>query len=229
MWWLKWWVPWWGSQMTTAFVNPLVPIIWLRNWKSQPPSKTLSRSLKTGGSLIVSRWMQPKLIISKGQLQKCTTSSITVNGEKVERSTSIKFLGTINDELPSLRQHIVMKRQKASYGLQKIRLIRPSLTVEACKQVVHGLVLSHLDFCNGICMGLRKTDIQKMPRIQNTAAKLILNQARSESSTEALKALHWLPIQSLIDFKILIIVHKCLHGHGPAYLQRLLVLKEQSS
>ncbi len=122
-----------------------------------------------------------------------------------------------------------MKCQKASYGLHKIRLIRPSLTMEACKQVVYDLVLSHIDFCNGIYMGLPRADIKKMQRIQNTAAKLILNQSQSESSTEALKALHWLLMQSRVDFKILTIMHKCLHGHGPAYLQRLLVMKEQSS
>ena len=37
--------------------------------------------------------------------------------------------------------------------------------------------------------------------------------------------LHWLPIRSRIDFKLGLLVHKCLHGIAPAYLREMLVLK----
>ena len=89
-------------------------------------------------------------------------------------------------------------------------------------------MLSQLDYCNAIYMGLPKKDIIKMQRIQNSAAKLILNCKKSESSTEALQARHWLPIEARIKFKVLTITHKCLHGQAPVYLQNLLILKQGS-
>ena len=43
------------------------------------------------------------------------------------------------------------------------------------------------------------------------------------SSTDSLQTLHWLPIRSWIDFKIAVLVYKCLHGEAPDYLQNLLI------
>ena len=106
--------------------------------------------------------------------------------------------------------------------------MRNSLTVEACKQVVYGLVLSHLDFCHSIYVGLPKIDIKRMQRIQNAAANLVLICNKYESSTEALKRLHWLPIKFRILFKVLTLVHKCLYNQAPSYLPKVLQLNEKS-
>jgi hypothetical protein len=165
---------------------------------------------------------------SKTQLQKCTSKHMNVSGDTLERSSEIKYLGVTLDQNLTLKRHIALKCQKASYNLHNIRLIRNSLNKEACKQVVHGLVLSHLDYCNSIFMGLSKGDIMKMQRIQNAAAKLILNLKKSESSTVALKTLHWLPIASRIQFKVLTITHKCIHGQAPGYLTYLLKLRQNT-
>ena len=34
--------------------------------------------------------------------------------------------------------------------------------------------------------------------------------------------LHWLPIKSRIDYKILTLTHKCVHGEAPKYLTDLI-------
>ena len=54
-------------------------------------------------------------------------------------------------------------------------------------------------------------------------AKLALNRKRSDSATEALKELHWIPIRLRITFKLLMVVHRCLHGDAPKYLKDLLI------
>ena len=41
-------------------------------------------------------------------------------------------------------------------------------------------------------------------------------------ATPLLKDLHWLPIKSRIQFKILLLVFKSIHGEGPAYLASML-------
>ena len=40
--------------------------------------------------------------------------------------------------------------------------------------------------------------------------------------TPVLKELHWLPVRKRIDFKILLLAYKCLHGTAPSYLRELL-------
>ena len=92
-----------------------------------------------------------------------------------------------------------------------------------------GLVMSHLDYVNSAFIGLPASDINKMQRVQNAAAKLVLNLNRMDSSTEALKKLHWLPIKFRIQFKILLLVYKCLNGLAALYLMELLELKSTTS
>ena len=45
-----------------------------------------------------------------------------------------------------------------------------------------------------------------------------------DSSSECLLALHWLPIRSRINHKILTLVQNCIMGSAPEYLQNLLVV-----
>ncbi len=46
--------------------------------------------------------------------------------------------------------------------------------------------------------------------------------SRYDSSTSALKALHWLPIHLQIRYKTLTLVFRCIHGLAPQYLRDLI-------
>ena len=101
----------------------------------------------------------------------------------------------------------------------KIREIRQYLSPDACHTLILGLVISHLDYANGLLCNSPKSTIQTYQRIQNMCAKLILSRSKYDSSTEALKELHWLPIQARVDYKILSLMHQCTHGAAPEYLK----------
>ena len=87
---------------------------------------------------------------ARAQLAKTNISSIDVAGDVVDRSMVVKYLGVHLDEQLKLDKHITEKCKKATYNLYNIRKIWNSLTISACKTLVQGLVLSHLDLskCN---------------------------------------------------------------------------------
>ena len=66
-------------------------------------------------------------------------------------------------------------------------------------------------------------DIKCMQLVQNIAAKLVLGKSKSNSSSQCLHELHWLPIKQRIQYKILCLVHRCLDCKAQQYLQDLLV------
>ena len=107
-------------------------------------------------------------------------------------------------------------------NLLKIKAARKNLTRTACNKLVVALVLSHLDYANGILGGLPKSSLDKMQVVQNMAAKITLGRGKYDSATSCLVQLHWLPIKFRIDYKIISIVHKCLHGEAPPYLTRMI-------
>ena len=97
------------------------------------------------------------------------------------------------------------------------------LNMEACKTLGQELVISHLDYSNAILAGLLENTIKKLHRVQNIAAKIILNRDRRTSVTECLKQLNWLEmVRDRIRHKTLTLVHKCLMGNAPMYVQDLL-------
>ena len=53
-----------------------------------------------------------------------------------------------------------------------------------------------------------KSQIVKLQRVQNAAARLAMNIGKYSHVTQALQDLHWLPVHAGIDFKILILVFK---------------------
>ena len=156
------------------------------------------------------------------QLGKCITNSINVNNEIVGRATSTKYLGAYLDSKLDFKLHIQIKCKTAMLNLLKIKAARKNLTRTACNKLVVALVLSHLDYANSILGGLPKSSINKMQAVQNMAAKITLGRGKYDSATNCLVQLHWLPIKYRIDYKIISIVHKCLHEEAPPSLTRMI-------
>ncbi len=64
---------------------------------------------------------------------------------------------------------------------------------------------------------------------ENFAMITTCNVSRFDHITPTLKDLHWLPVKFRIDFKILLIVFKALHGLAPDYISELITIKPPSS
>ena len=114
----------------------------------------------------------------------------------------------------SLPAHAASKRQ-CLFQLHHIGRIRRHLTVDSVKILVYTLVLSRLDYCNSLFVGLLKKDIYHLQVIQNAAARLIFRKKPSDDATVLLKKLHGLPISQRIDYKLIVLTYPCLHGQAP--------------
>ena len=70
--------------------------------------------------------------------------------------------------------------------------------------------------------GLPKYLIQRLQAVQNCAACLVTCKPRNARATPILRELHWLPVESRIIFKILLLVYKSLNNLAPANINSLL-------
>ena len=165
----------------------------------------------------------------RAQLSKCKIKTFNADGDTVELSTSVRCLGAFLDSNLQMGLHVKTKSRIAMSNLMKIRNIRTFLTRDACETLVIGLVISHLDYCNGILLEVTETCIKPFQRIQAIAAKVVLLRSKYSSTREALKTLHWLPIRSRVQFKILTIMYKITNGTAPSYLSNLVTLRPRSS
>ena len=160
---------------------------------------------------------------SRQQLLKCKTREMELDGNLISMSQYVRYLGGGLDSTLSFKKHINKAAGVAMANFFRIRGIRKYLNRDACQTLLLGLCISHLDYANAILYGLPDVDINKLQCIQTMCAKLVLNHKKSDSATEALKELHWIPIRLRVTFKLLMVVHRCLHGDAPKYLKDLLI------
>ena len=161
---------------------------------------------------------------SKPQLKKCKVESLKVSDDLIPRADTIRYLGVYMDTQLNYKHHITKKCRAAMLNYFKIRSIRPLLDVPTTACLCLSLCISCLDYCNSVFYRLPDTTLNRFQRIQNMCARLTLRRGRRDSITECLKELHWLPIKQRIQYKILILTHKCVNKIGPKYLQDLIHL-----
>ena len=73
--------------------------------------------------------------------------------------------------------------------------------------------------------GLPQCQILKLQRVQNAAARIALDLSKFCYITPALRQLHWLPVIKRIQFKILLLTFKAIHGLSPPYIRELITVK----
>ena len=106
----------------------------------------------------------------------------------------------------------------ASRNLFNLRKLRRHLSRESMEILVDGLVMSHLDYSNGVLGLLPNASFKTYVKVQSMAAKTILERNKYDSVREAMMELHWLLIRERINYKIIMWVFKCQHNLAPQYL-----------
>ena len=80
-------------------------------------------------------------------------------------------------------------------------------------------ICCRIDYCNSLFVGLPKVRLSSLQSVLNSAARLIARLPHlSHISSYMTDVLHWLPIASRVQFKILLLVSKSQHGLAPKYL-----------
>lgn len=162
-------------------------------------------------------------VTARTRLTELDDEPVVVDGLAIQPSASVRNLGVILDRSMSMEQQIDATRRNAYYYLRMIRRVRHCLDLAATKLLVHGLVISRLDYGNSLLYGLPDGLLQKLQRVQNAAARLVLQAGRSSrSSRSLLRELNWLPIRERIVYKVAAVTHRCIYGDGPGYLRDLL-------
>ena len=64
--------------------------------------------------------------------------------------------------------------------------------------------------------------IKKLQRVQNNAARIVLEARRRSHASPLLRTLHWLPVQQRTDYKVALLTFNVHSISTPSYLRRLI-------
>ena len=100
------------------------------------------------------------------QLGKSISNSINFEDIHSKQADSVKNLGVEMNKHLNYQKHIVNKCNKMHWNLSKIRNLRLHLSVKNATQLVLSLVVSHIDFSNGLLTGLPNKSYKILQHVQ---------------------------------------------------------------
>ena len=148
---------------------------------------------------------------------------VTLDGIALASSATVRNLGVIFDQDMSFNSHIKQISRTAFFHLSNIAEIRHILCQKDAEKLVHAFVTSRLDYCNSLLSGCSNKSLKTLQLIQNAAARLLTRTRKRDHISPVLASLHWLPVKSRIEFKILLLTYKAVNGQAPSYLKELIV------
>ena len=116
----------------------------------------------------------------------------------------------------------------AFYYLYNIRHIRKYLSKKCTKKPVHAFVTIRVDYCNSVLYGAPKYQTNKLQRVLNASARLIFCESKFYHISPLLQELHWLPVRTRIEYKIILITLAAIYGLAPTYLMKLINVQQPS-
>ena len=161
------------------------------------------------------------IIGTERQLSRVSVDKIKIGQAEVSPVSSVRNLGAWFDSHLDMSTHVTKACASAFYYLYNIRHIRKYLSHESTERLVHAFITSRLDYCNGLLYGAPEYQIKKLQRVMNASARLVYRAPKYCLITPLLRELHWLPVRLRVDFKILLVTLKVLHGVAPIYLKDL--------
>ena len=102
------------------------------------------------------------------------------------------------------------------FTLRNISRIRKYIPQDTSVVLVKSLVMSRLDYSNGLFYGLPQCTVSGLQAVQIFAARIITQERLRDhdSMSRALLGLHWLPVDKRIEYKLLLYTYKALHDRG---------------
>ena len=179
-------------------------------------------------------WMSQnklKLNNDKTEVLLCSTSTklsqvqignVVLAGADIKISTKAKNLGVYIDKTLSMDTQVDNIVRSMYFEIRNISRLKSFLDTESVKKLVVSLVLSRLDYCNSLLVGITAEKLTKLQRAQNSAARLVLEASKQESSTNMLITLHWLPVRARIEYKIATICFRVFNNTAPSYINDIL-------
>jgi len=145
-------------------------------------------------------------------------SGLQIGADVIAPSAAVRDLGIYLDADVSMTTHVSRVVSGCFAVLRQLRSIRQSVTRQVFVSLVVSLVLSRLDYGNATLAGITDKLFGRLQSVLNAAARLINASSRTVHVTPLLHDLHWLRFPERVDYKLAVLVYRCLNGLAPSYL-----------
>ena len=153
---------------------------------------------------------------------KLSMPHIELGNTVVPISTVAKNIGVFFDDALGMNNHVQHVCSVAYFHLHCIGRIRNLLERKTTEIMIHTYMTYHRDNRSCLLYGITDHLVTRLRRVRDAAARLIIRTKKHDHITAVLLDLHWLPIKQRVEYKLLLLTCRSLHGLFASYLTGLL-------
>ena len=113
------------------------------------------------------------LLVQQVPTANSRTRELSLGECKLSPAESARNPGVMFDKHMNIERQVTSICKSTSYHLRNIGTIRHVLTESSCTQLIHSLIYSCFDYCNGLLNGILDGQIKRFQRLQNNAARIV--------------------------------------------------------
>ena len=137
--------------------------------------------------------------------------TVLVNGNRIKRQSSSKFLGVILDECLNFKEHVCHLSCKLSKYVPLLYKVRPSLDSKCLKMLYYSLVQSNLLYCISAWGGCKNNALNPLVVVQKRIVRVICNVPPLRSSESLFRNEYILKVKELYLYMVCNFVFKSLY------------------
>ena len=146
-------------------------------------------------------------------------ATIKFGDSEIQPSSVAKNLGVYLDQYMTFEKHVDEIHKKTMSSLIYLNRVKNQVTPEVRVIMVHSLALSYLNYCPNIWGTACKSQMQRIQKLQNFAAKVATGNGRKyDHATPFIQKLEWLKIDKKCLLDTCILTYKFLNKLLPEWL-----------
>jgi hypothetical protein len=162
-----------------------------------------------------------------GSKQKISNShpNVVIENKQIKQVYECKTLGVTVDQHLSWKSNTENICKKITAGISAIRRVKPFVDKETLISIYNAIVRPYFDYCCEVWDVFGETQSNRLQKLQNRAARIILNMSNDVNHSIALCELGWEPLKTLRKKAKAKMMNKVLNKMGPKSLTNLFSYK----
>ena len=112
---------------------------------------------------------------------------MNVGEGQMTQSLKVRDLGVTFDQFLNFDDHSTAICRSTYFHIRNIGKIRNLLSYNACSTIIHALIYCRLDYCNSILYNVPKSKTDRLQRLPNQCARILIRSPGREHITPVLK------------------------------------------
>jgi hypothetical protein len=158
------------------------------------------------------------LIGTPAMLKKCSITHLTIGNIDIPFSTSLRDLGVVLDANLDLKAHISSVCAKSFMRLRLVSRLRKSLSLPHYSLLTNALVLSNLEYCSSIFLGLPQSSLCRLQQVINATFRSVHKLKKFDHISEKQKLNGCRTIEQMITLRVSRIIFTALTHGSPHYV-----------